>query len=197
MSSKKVSFCPDWRAKTKIFDDPCTVNAREKQSIETGEYKMKNFFRPCGQPIMSKCHKKQTFVYPQVFGINQCNVDRDSKFRYVPLTNLGNVQQLNARPFVSSGYRGAGANNLHLKDLESDLIQGDFTQEKKGCKNTSEVYIDRWQYLPEYGNPQRVDRAVEPFLRTGVNTRDLTRQLSKEDYCHMLHRPMEKFGKIL
>jgi len=180
--------CPQWRAKTHINDDPCTVNIRENQSVDTGDYQVTNFFRPCGVPVMTECHKNNLQTYPKVYGLDQCNIDRDTDFRYPPLTNLKNVQQLFQRPYVSQGFRGAGANNLHLKDLESGLIQGNTMQEKKGCKNTSEVYIDRWDYLPAYGTPATVPRTVEPWTRGGILTRELVRSLSREDFCHTLTR---------
>jgi hypothetical protein len=181
--------CPQWRAKTALVDDPCSVNIRENQSIDTGDYQMTNFFRPCGVPIMPECLQNNLQIYPKPYGIDQCNIDRDTDFRYPPLTNLKNVQQLFTRPYASQGYRGAGANNLHLKDLESGLLQGNTMQEKKGCKNTSEVYIDRFEYIPAYGDPQRLDRAIEAFTRGGIDTRNLVRQVSMEDYCHMLNKP--------
>lgn len=180
--------CPQWRVKTHINDDPCTVNIRENQSVDTGDYQVTNFFRPCGVPVMTPCLQDNLLNYPKTYGVDQCNIDRDTDFRYPPLTNLKNVQQLFQRPYASQGFRGAGANNLHLKDLESGLIQGNAMQTKKGCDNTSEVYIDRWDYLPKFGNPQRLDRTIESWTRGGVDTRNLVRRLSYEDHCHMLNK---------
>jgi hypothetical protein len=178
--------CPTFRNKTNIFDDPCTVNVRENQSIDTGDYQVTNFFRTCGQPVMTDCMVNSTLTYPKVYSPDRCNIDRDTDFKYPPLTNLRNVQQLFTRPYLSQGYRGAGANNLHLKDMESGLMQGNMQKEKKGCRNPAEVYIDRFEYLPEYGNPQRLDHVIQPFMRQGANTRDLVRSLSYPDYCHMI-----------
>tara|TARA_R100001163_G_C5066472_1_gene204920 strand:+ start:1221 stop:1892 length:672 start_codon:yes stop_codon:yes gene_type:complete len=180
--------CPQWRAKTNVFDDPCSVNVRENQSIDQGDYHVTNFFRPCGQPVMTQCQMNNTLTYPKTHGIDQCNIDRDTDFRYPPLTNLKNVQQLFSRPYVSQGYRGAGSNNVHLKNLESGLIQGNAMREPKGCKNTSEVYIDRFDYL-DARHPQQLKFAVEPWVRGGILTKDLVRRLSYEDYCHMLNKP--------
>ena len=181
--------CPQWRVKTNVFDDPCSVNVRENQSIDTGDYQVTNFFRSCGQPVMTNCTMDNVLTYPKTYGFDRCNVDRDTMARYPPLTNLKNVQQLFTRPYVSPGYRGAGTNNMHLKDLESGLIQGNTMREPKGCKNTSEVYIDRFEYLPSHGDPQRIERYIEAFTRGGILTRELVRKLSYGDYCHMLNNP--------
>ena len=187
--NQKNATCPQWRAKTKVFDDPCTVGVRERQSVDTGDYQVTNFFRECGQPVMTKCTIDQTFTYPTVWGnVSQCHVDQDTDFRYPPLTNLKNVQQLFTRPYKSQGYQGAGSNNLHMKDLESALIQGNTTTTYKGCENTNEVYIDRFEYLPEYAKITSIEHTIEPWTRGGTLSRDLVRRLAYDDYCHMLNK---------
>jgi len=181
--------CPQWRAKANVFDDPCSVNVRERQSVDTGEYQTNNFFRQCGEPVMSDCTLDQTFTYPTVWGNTpRCHVDQDSQFRYSPLTNLKNIQQLSARPYQSQGYRGAGSNNLNMKDLESSLIQGNYMSDRKGCGNTSEVYIDRFEYLQKCNAPQRVQHIIQPWTRGGVNSRELVRRVSLDDWCHGLNK---------
>lgn len=185
----KTGNCVAFRSKTNAFDDPCTVQVRNRQSADTGKYQVTNFFRPCGVPVMTDCALNQLQNYPTVWGnVDQCNVDRDTVFRYAPLTNLKSVQQLYTRPYVSQGYRGAGSNNLDQKDLESALLQGNTTTNYKACENTSGVYIDRFEYLPEYGSPQKVVHIIQPWTRGGILSRELVRRLSYEDYCSMLNR---------
>src|SRR5271170_5430042 len=88
-----------WRKKANVFDDPCAVHIRERQSIDTGDYPLDNFFRKCGQPILSQSGINQTFNFPQVWGnVYQCGVDYDSDLRYADLTNLKFRQQLFTRP---------------------------------------------------------------------------------------------------
>ena len=126
-TQKNLGSCPEWRQKTNVFDDPCTVNLRETQSLETGEYQTNNFFRRCGEPVHTNCTLNQTFTYPRVYGFDQCNINKDSQFRYAPLTNLNNIHQLYTRPYAAHAFKGAGSNNLHLKNLESALLQGNTT----------------------------------------------------------------------
>lgn len=181
--------CPQWRKKSRVFDDPCAVHVRERQSIDTGDYKVTNFFRKCGEPVMTDCTLDQVQVWPKVHGnVYQCGVDYDTDLRYAPLTNLKNIQQLFSRPYQSAGFKGAGSNNLHLKDLESSLIQGQFDGVFKSMEPASEHYIDRFQYLPSFGNPQKIENTIEPWTRGGTLTRELVRRLSHTDYCHTFNR---------
>lgn len=184
--------CPMWRAKTNVFDDPCQVGVRERQSQDTGVYQTNNFFRKCGEPIHTDCTIDQTFTYPKVWGnVHQCNTDVDSDLRYSNLTNLKNIQQLYNRPYLGQGYRGPGSNALSGSDMESNLLQGQTTTTYKPCEGgTQEAYIDRWDYLP--GHPQMtpitLEHTVEAWTRGGVNTRDLVRRMNYGDYCHTLTR---------
>lgn len=178
--------CRLWRNKTNVFDDKCAVNIRTRQSTDTGDYQVDNFYRRCGQPVMTECLTDQTFTFPKVYGFDQCNMDQDSILRYAPLTNLNNIYTLNTRPYVAPPYKGPGANSLHLKDLESSLIHQQNTYIGKAMEPTQEQYIDRFQYLPEYGNPQRVQHTIEPWTRGGILSRELVRRLSYDDYCNML-----------
>lgn len=180
----RFETCPTWRQKSRVFDDPCSVNIRENQSVDTGNYHVTNFFRKCGEPVMTDCTLNQTMTYPRVWGnVDQCNTNLDSQFRYAPLTNLNNIHQLSTRPYVSSGYRGAGSNNGHLSDVESSLIQGQYKPSLKSCESAKEHYIDRFHYLPEYGNPQRVQHVVEPWTRGGILSTELVRKLNYQSYC--------------
>jgi len=179
---------PLWRAKTKVFDDPCSVQVHERQSQDTGVYQTNNFFRKCGEPVHTPYTLDQVQTNAQVWGWDQCNADGDSKMRYSELTNLRNVQQLYARPYSSQGYRGAGANSMSGSDQESDLLQGQSTTNFKACEPTSEVNIDRFAYLP--GHPQMspvtLEHTIEPFTRAGIDTRDLVRRMNYGDYCNSI-----------
>ena len=190
-AARTANTCPQWRKKARVFDDPCAVHVRERQSIDTGDYQVTNFFRKCGEPVMTNCGIDQVQTWPKAWGnVYQCGVDYDSDLRYSPLTNLKNVQQLFARPYGDAGYRGAGANNLHLKDLESSLLQGQYDGVFKSMEPASENYIDRFDYLPGGStmSPSTLEHTIQPWTRGGTNTRELVRRMSLDDYCHMLNR---------
>ena len=179
----------DWRRKTKAFDDPCAVAIHERQSIDTGDYNVKGFFRACGEPVYTQEAINTPLTNAACWGnTDMCGVDYDSDLRLAPLTNLRNVQQLFTRPYVANGYRGAGANNMHLKDLESSLLHKQTMTNYKGAENSNEVHIDRFQYLPAFGNPQRVEHIIQPWTRGGLHSRDLVRRISYEDYNTTLNQ---------
>jgi len=77
---------------------------------------------------------------------------------------------------------GAGQASLGNKDIESELYHGLDTRggPRKACDVLSGVSIDRFECLPEYGNPQRVQHVVEPWIRGGDNTRDHVRRVNYE-----------------
>ena len=178
--------CAGFRAKTRTFDDPCYVAVRERQSNDTGKYQRTNFFRKCNEPVWDDCSLNNLQVYPKVHGFDQCNMDRDSNLRYSPLTNMKNVQQLFTRPYRGA-YRGAGTRTTDNLDVESDLLQGQYRPTLKSCEPTSEVYIDRWEYLPAAISPTKIENTIEPFTRIGINSRDTIRRMAYGGYCHMIN----------
>lgn len=190
MSTEVRNNCPQFRKKTAAFDDPCAVHVRERQSIDTGDWQVTNFFRKCGEPVMTNCLEQQMLVYPKVYGNTpQCHVDADSETKYPPLTNLNNVQQLFQRAYAGAGFRGSGSGvDWSGRNIESSLLQGQYTNSKKSVQNSSEVNIDRFDYLPSYGNPQLVNRVIPPWTNGGILSRELVRRLSYNDYCHSLGR---------
>lgn len=181
--------CLKFRQKTRSFDDCCAVDVRNNESVGPGEYQTNNFYRKCGEPVMTTCMNDQVLVFPKVYGnVPHCEVDGDSILRYAPLTNIRDINQLFTRPYKDAGYKGAGANNGHLKDLESALLQGQYhPHSKKELDNTKENYVDKFQYLPECNNPQRIQHIIMPITRGGVLTRELVRRLNFVDYNNSLN----------
>jgi hypothetical protein len=184
--TRQNTNCPSFRAKTRTFDDPCYVATRERQSRDTGTYQQTNFFRKCNEPVWNDCNLNNLQVYPKVHGFDQCNTNTDSALRYAPLTNLKNVQQLYTRPYKGS-YRGAGSATRDNLDIESHLYQGQYRPTLKSCEPTSEVYIDRWEYLPAAISPTKIEHTIEPWTRGGQLTRELVRQLNFGEYCYMIN----------
>ena len=73
-------------------------------------------------------------------------------------------------------------NTENNKKLETELMSGLDTRSRtrRSCDVLSGVTIDRFQCLPEYGNPQRVQHVMEPWIRGGDNTRDYVRRINYE-----------------
>jgi hypothetical protein len=115
---------------------------------------------------------------------NACFVDKDSDLRFAALTDKRYIHQLYTRPYHGS-YMGAGQNTANHKPLETQLLQGIDTRGyvRKACDVSAGVSIDRFECLPEFGNPQRVQHVVEPWVRGGDHTRDYVRRINYEKQC--------------
>jgi len=172
-----------WNQLTRVGEDPCTVRVDEAQSQLPGSYFTNNFFRPCETEQQYAGNMTELLHQYKVYSPDQCHIPVDSQLRHSPLTNQREIYQLFTRPYNAVPYMGAGQNSGCNKDLESRLIMGENTTTYKACESLSEATIDRFQCLPDYGNPQRVTHVIPPFLRQGENTRDYIRRVGSDRFC--------------
>ena len=168
-----------WNGLNRLSNDYCAQTLEEKQSQEPGVYMV-------GQPGWrwhEHPHQYASYMSEPLHWYKQyrnaSEVDQDSQLRYRPLTNLGQIQQLITPPYQSVPYMGSGQPSLNNKDIESRLFMGTPTTNYKSCEPTSEVSIDRFTPLPEYGNPQRIQHVLDPWSRSSTsNTRDYVRRVN-------------------
>ncbi len=187
---KQQSVCPPrnpcqkplWNHITQIREDPCAQATQERESQVPGCYQTNNFFRWSTTPQEYAEFMTEPAQYQKVYR-DACNVDADSDLRYAPLTNFGQIQQLYRAPYPTVGFMGAGSRSLANKGLESELQQGLTTTRFKACEPTSGVTIDRYECLPDYGNPQKVEHVIPPWVRGGENSRDFVRRVNYDKYC--------------
>jgi hypothetical protein len=172
-----------WNQLNNIRQDPCTRTIDERQSQQAGAYNTSNFLRPCETNKQYSANMTEPIHQYKVYQPSQCHIPVDTQLRFSPLTNQGEIYQLLTRPYVSVPYMGAGQNNSCLRDVESRLIFGDSTTTYKPCEPLSEVTVDRFQCLPDYGNPQRVEHVIPRFLWGGENTRDYVRRVTYDKKC--------------
>jgi hypothetical protein len=172
-----------WDDLTRLSQDCCAQALDEAQSQMPGQYRINDHFRWCESlDQYSNLMSEPTHFYKQYR--NACRIDDDSRLRYADLTNRREIYQLKTRPYSTVPYMGVGSRSLNNKDVESELTMGLNTQlVKKACQPTSGVSIDRFWSLPDYGNPQRVQHTVEPWIRGGENTRDYVRRVNYERQC--------------
>jgi len=111
-----------------------------------------------------------------------CHIDADSKLRYAELTDPNLINQLYTRPYVGC-YKGAGQRALTKNVLETHLLTGIDTRIRPACDVLADAYVDRFQYLPEYGNPQRVKHVIPAWHWGGTNTRDYVRRINYIKHC--------------
>lgn len=127
---------------------------------------------------------------------NACSADTETKLTHSVSTNPKLRHQVFARPYLGN-FMGAGMPSLDKKELESDLIYGLDTRggPRKACDVLSGVNIDRFEYLPEYGNPQRVVHVIPQWVWGGVNTRDYVRKVEYDEKC--MNVKQKKLFKLL
>lgn len=170
-----------WNDQTRLRYDQCARRAYDQESAKTGEYQIT-------APGFKWCEQQSEYANNMCEPIHQqkqyrsgCHVDKDSQLRYAELTDKRYIHQLWTRPYAGA-FMGAGQRSLSNKNVESELIMGLDTRGgvRRACDVLSEVSIDRFHSLPEYGNPQRVQHVVESWIRGGENTRDYVRRVNYE-----------------
>lgn len=172
-----------WNDQTRLMYDSDARRVHDQQSVQVAGYGLhtpmvrdecfsqKQYAATLTQPIIQQ---RQTW--------SPCGIVNDSQLRFAPLTQQREINQLFTRPYLGVEYMGAGRASATHIDMDSDLTFGDnsYNSVRKSCNPMSGLTIDRFHILPEYGNPQRVDRVVEPWVRGGEATRDLMRQLNHQ-----------------
>ena len=177
----------NWDDQSRLKYDPCARAQYDRESMSPINY----FTDPTGyrwcQPGNQYAQAVQEIThYPKVYR-NGCSVNAETQLYHASLTNQRNINQLLHRPYLGA-YIGAGQNTSNNKDIESELINGLDTRggPRRACDVLSGVSIDRFECLPEYGNPQRVQHIVPTWIRGGDNTRDYVRRVNYE--AKMLNR---------
>jgi hypothetical protein len=164
---------------TSLRQDPSVVTVDEYQSAQPASYMLTDYYED------RWCDSRQNYAdrigqQPMLFYKNYenaCVVSDGTKLRNGNMTNKRYINQLNARPFMAHANQAPGHNNASKNpDLSSKLRHGVATTTYKPVENTSGVSIDRFNCLPEFGNPQRVEHIMEPWVRGGEHTRDVIRR---------------------
>lgn len=104
------------------------------------------------------------------------------------LTNKREINQLYVRPYLGV-YKGVGMSSIKDNDikLESSLIQGSATKlRNKTSEPVQGISTARFDCLPEFGNPQRVQHIVPPWVLGGQDTRNNTRRIDYYRRCKQL-----------
>ena len=149
---------------------------------------------------MCKCFKYQTIILiyyllhldfdTNIFykgghgGLGGCNVDSDSKLKIgTTQTNPKCRISLQQRPFMTVPFLGRGPSR---PIVETQLMQGGYTGEKKSCKSLTEKTLRQNQDLvpslkATIQNPVNLveSSAAEGWIRGGLPSRELSRD---QDY---------------
>ena len=181
----------NWNGFNRLGDDPCHIKKRERESIAPGCWNLTSH-DPTVEQSCDYQQRLSTLMTHQKPYCNSAYIECDTKLTHVPLTNLRTIHQLYTRPYVGN-YQGPGRHSLcpNVMDVESRLQQGNFDPQIGSCGRTGGKDITSYgmNYLPCFGNPQKVERVVQPapehggWIRGGENTRDLVRQIDYRRNC--------------
>lgn len=171
----------EWNQSTRLNQDSCSITLAEKQSQKVGSYISDPIgFCPC-QSKSDYAHVMSEPIHQQKQYFSSCNIARDSQTKNVPLTNPREIHQLFTRPYLGS-FRGAGQHASKDRVLETEILSGSLSINRKSTSKNSGVTVNRFQCLPEHSNPQRVGHVVESWVRGGEPSRDYIRKLNYEKY---------------
>jgi hypothetical protein len=172
---------------TRIGVDNCAQSEQDIQNQNMGSYLTKNYFEQfCGMNTPISFATQQPNVFYKCgphssVGIGGCKVDTDSNLK------IGRLQvqpkcsiSLQKRPFLTVPYLGRGPSK---PVVESKLMQGSYSGDKKSCKNLTEKSFnyDRVDLIPSIKatiqNPNNLIEGVaaEGWIRGGLPSRELSR----------------------
>lgn len=178
---------------TRLNQDKSYINNLNTTIVKPGIYHTRNYHDcVCEAPYTKDLSLQQPVTnYRDGYGWTSnkgCNVDNDSYLRNSRnLTNLREINQLNKRPFSTVPYMGRGYGNACL---ESRLLPGEDTNQKKSTNSLSGVYIDRYTpQLPcirdQIQNPQNIipENSDPTWLRGGQPSRQIIRNKDYLNKC--------------
>lgn len=176
---------------TKNHNDTCYINEQTKQSAGPGKYQVSNHYQcDCSIPNVVEAATSLPLVYfHNGYGVGSCVIDESSSLRWGKSKNNPKCpNQLFERPYLTVPYMGRGSGD---QNLETQLLPGEPTKEKRQCNSLSGITIDNYftpliahlrdniqdpiHIVPEY--------VSEGWIRGGSNTRLIVRDIDYLERC--------------
>lgn len=194
----------NFRDFTRNHDDSCYFTEQTKQSIGPGKYSVSNHYHcECKIPgvVEAATSIPQTY-FKNGYGVSGCVIDESTGLRIGKTKRHPKCRnQLLERPYLSTPYMGRGPGD---QNLETQLLPGEPTKEKRQCNSLSGVTIDNYftplvDHLrenvqdPIHIVPEHVQKG---WIRGGSNTRLIVRDvdyLEKCGYGYMDKRNTDSF----
>jgi hypothetical protein len=186
---RKASGDFKWDQMGRLRQDACAIRTDEKESMQPGDYQLAGY-DPSKQTPVEYANLMRDPMHSQKMYRNELSyVNDESKLIQSELSNMRTKTQLWTRPYAGF-YCGPGMRSLGLKDVESALQQGLTTNPREGpCQVYRGQPTQRFDCLPEFGNPQRTEHIIPPpvhdggWVRGGDNTRDYVRRVDYQRRC--------------
>lgn len=169
----------------RIGNDSCDLTNRNKQNIESSNYMLENYsvYNPVSSAVNLATNQPNVFIHGSLNGgINRDNIDENTKLHFSKLTNYGDRSVYQERLFNTVPYLGKGPSNSLV---ESQLVMGDVTQNKKSLDPNTEVTRLNFAYTPlipsveaTISNPANLVEGVaaDGWIRGGIPSRLVNRE---------------------
>ncbi len=179
----------NWDTNASIFADCCAVLTNEKQSVRVGDYGLSGFDATPQHADVYANRMDEVMHFQKVYTNPPAYIDDSTDLIQGELSNQREINQLLTRPYKGF-FAGPGQPSLDNKDLETALQQGLLTNPRdKSCRVTRGSTLYRYQSLPDFGNPQKIEHieqgppSVGGIGRAGLSTRDLVRRQDFQRRC--------------
>lgn len=154
-------------------------NEQEQQGMNAGQYNLESF-----QPLCDKLYHEIMGESVGVFNTgkaaNYCDITNKEDIGNPIATNKRYLHHLNTRSSLGPAYQAPGMINNHASNIDTSsyLRNGVATTTYKPLERTLPKFSCRFESLPDYGNPQRVETVMQPWGGvTGQATRNDARKL--------------------
>ena len=174
---------------TRLDDDVCFEQIETKQSMESGNYYIRNF-RGCDfKKVEEFAHSQPRIMiqYPDGYLNNPKIVDISSKLRNQNMTNFKGINQLQGYPYTTSPNLSRGKGNICV---ESFLKSSEDTFQQRPCNNLAGMNINRFTPMvsclkdniqkPTHIIPELVD---SEWIRGGQASRQIIREKNYLEKC--------------
>lgn len=169
---------------TSLRQDKNVVTVDQYQSMVAGKYNIQNYSPDTNCDLKYDHHMGNHIMIPHDrHHDNHCAVKDSTDLRIGHATNKRYINQVSHRSPLAPATQSAGIiNNGSINpDLSSDMRYGKATTTFKPVERTFWSPICRFDILPEFGNPQRLEHVMQPWGGvTGEATRVTIRRMDHE-----------------
>jgi len=167
-----------------LRQDKNVVTVDQYQSMVAGKYNIQNYSPDTNCDLMYDQYMgNHVMITHDRHHDNHCAVNDSTDLRVGHATNKRYINQHSVRSHLAPATQSAGIiNNGSVNpDLSSDMRYGRATTTFKPIERTFWSPICRFDILPEFGNPQRVEHVMQPWGGvTGEATRVTIRRMDHE-----------------
>ena len=177
--------------KTQLNEDKCYTLETTKQSTFPGQYTLSNYNTcDCKMSDVVKFATENPYMkFKDGYGVSECNINDSSKLRVGKTRkNPKCKNQLFHRPYLTVPYMGNGSGNAQI---ETQLVPGEDTTQKKQCNSLSGITIDNF-FIPlvknlkdNIQNPNYLiqENADSKWIRGGIPSRQIVKDIDYIERC--------------